>query len=390
MSDELDTSDGEAETDTEAETDGDTDTGADSDSDSDSETDADAETDTDTDNPWRVSASDDEEPTSSSDEPGGDEPGGDEPGGDEPSSDEPASDEPAPERPAVSISAGGDRIKSGDITVAGKHFADWFNQDLRPMHPGKHPTARPHGAPIDHFGADVNKANFIETFRHCTELYAPQLSFHQFVAMFCIFYNETGGRMRCVSEGDYLPTVERRLRAAMRYNKKPNLLAGTQLAERGIIDESEIAAWSTTTYPGPSGDDLERRDLFEAAQECDFFKYRGRGLNQLTWRPYVTMILDPLLKAAGYGKTCDELSEAELSKAVETDPRIGYGMTKSYFTRREFLGQHFAAINNDSPDWRRVGKGVSGDPNENGYAEIYAWRCETLRAAMEQAGWQAD
>jgi len=302
-------------------------------------------------------------------------------------------EEPANERPAVTITADGDRIKSGDITVAGKHFADWFNQNLRPAHPGQHPTARPHGNPIDYFRDDVNKANFIETFNHCADLYAPQLTFNQFIAMFCIFYNETGGRISLVSEGDYLPTVEKRLRAAMRYNTAPNTLAGNQLAERGFLsDEANIKAWNTKRYPGPSETDTapDRRALFEAAQECDFFKYRGRGLNQLTWRRYITMIVDPLLAAAGYGKTCDELTERELAHAIETDTRIGYGMTKSYFSRRDFLGNHFAAVDKATPDWSRVGHRVSGDPEEHGYKEIYAWRCQTLRAAMDEAGWQAD
>ena len=65
-------------------------------------------------------------------------------------------------------------------------------------------------------------------------------------------------------------------------------------------------------------------------------------------------------------------------------------MAKSYFTRRDFCGRPFAALDRDTPDWASVGKAVSGDQKAHGYSEIYAWRCETVRAAMNDAGWQAD
>ncbi|MBI1923139.1 hypothetical protein HYR99_02700, partial [Candidatus Poribacteria bacterium] len=63
-------------------------------------------------------------------------------------------------------------------------------------------------------------------------------------------------------------------------NKAPNQLAGDQLRNSSVIsDAADIALWNGAAYP-----DAQPPAVKRAARGCDFYRYIGRGLVQITWR----------------------------------------------------------------------------------------------------------
>ena len=102
--------------------------------------------------------------------------------------------------PKPAPGAAGDKVKSGNVLVGGKHFADWFNDDFKPLYPGNHPTLLLWKKPAPMFQSKVNKKNFQTVFDNVEHLWAKELSLQEFLGFFCIFYNETGGTLEPISE----------------------------------------------------------------------------------------------------------------------------------------------------------------------------------------------
>jgi hypothetical protein len=207
------------------------------------------------------------------------------------------------------------------------------------------------------------------------------MTINHFLTFFCIMDNETGGSFLPIAErGSEKYMFESTAAGKASYNGPPNRPAGDLLRARGAISsDDDVAAWnSTTTYPDPQDDTLKA-----AARECDFYKFRGHGLVQLTWRRAYLSIVDPLLTANGY-KTSDNLSEAELGNIIRSDPKIYIPMTKGVFAA---LASQIAHADDTPPDWRPAGKGIGGSST---YGELLHWRCQTLLDAMTAAGYSCS
>jgi hypothetical protein len=179
------------------------------------------------------------------------------------------------------------KVKSSNITVEGKLFPDFYRDTFVPGFPKFHPTIRIQGVAQLSFPAprpNFDPLQFNKLFNDIPKWAgAPEITIEEFVAVFLIFANETGGSFK--------PIAERGSLAHMFYlnNKGGNRPAGDQLRDRGIVtDPAAIAAWNAVghinprtnqcdNFPGTSPGGPTDADV----AECDFDKYRGRDFVQL-------------------------------------------------------------------------------------------------------------
>jgi hypothetical protein len=240
----------------------------------------------------------------------------------------------------------------------------------------------------------------------------------EFVTLFAIPYNETGGAFRAFREAvgqNYVkgstqitptgltgtlkpqPCYDQDIYLFHKYNLSPGAWAqhrpaGELLINSGpnrpdpLITEADKAAWNSNRYPIKAPDAVK-----QAARECDFFKYSGLGLQQLTWRGSYIACADPVLRAynTATGEGVEDMCNADLEKAF-TDPNVYLACV--------------CALNNQSwnlPAFLRASKGqtvddfvpyghliAEGQGNPSVYGpNCYGPRCVALRTAMAQVGY---
>ncbi len=172
------------------------------------------------------------------------------------------------------------------FTLEGVPFADYFNLRIKPYY-----------TCFENF---VNKANFERLMANLEILVGgEEMTKEEFACHFAIIYNETGGTFLPLFEFGGPAYLFSQLYLnngglKMSYNTLAslgNIPAGDGLEKRGyMLSTAQKTLWNGTQYP--SG---EPADIQEASLNCDYYKFRGWGFNQLTGRNNFVAHLQPLL-----------------------------------------------------------------------------------------------
>ena len=241
-------------------------------------------------------------------------------------------------------------IIAKDFTMDWEHFPDWFNSKA-----GRNP----------YLPYSINKVNFnkvLENWEHLNGV--NETSLNRFVALFLIMYNETGGTFTGRTEyGDDAYFFEDRdLGKGLKkrsYNQDPNLRAGDQLKESGVISSDiDVAKWnSTTKYPHDAPENVRL-----AARNCDFYKFRGRGFMQLTWRNNYSVC---------FGKDYLDWSNEQLDESFKKI-EVCCAVFKNYNLQPSAA---FQLAKVEAGNFWNYGKCVSGG---DAYATLFQNRCKYL------------
>jgi hypothetical protein len=328
-------------------------------------------------------------------------------------------------------------ILSSNITMSnGKAFVPWFNDSVTGMVGNKaytFPGAAPkHGYAKGDlmFAAQIFPPGFVDMWDRVVALFGgsprTDCTLNEFIVVLMIPYNETGGCLRPMRESFYQkfkqpwwplkfdangpvgvpldePNFGQDSYLFKLYNGRYNRQAGTQLSKPGInrpqpvlTAQADIDLWNGSSYPSNASVDVKM-----AARECDFFKFSGLGLYQLTWHGTYIDCANPYLRAmylAAYGATgddsfitpdkrgkgVDDISREDLETAFK-DPNL-YIPSVYNFNTLEKGGVYSAACTSfDAPSLAAYGYGVSGSPDYG--ANIYAPRCLALKAQMVKLGY---
>lgn len=225
----------------------------------------------------------------------------------------------------------------GNFTVNGVAFADWFNQHFRLTN----------SRIYSHL---VNAGNFATLMEHISDFTGKEeISLGEFCGHFAIMYNETGGTFSVIREmGGAKYMFEPTSWGKVTYNKAPNKLAGDQLKAWGVISsDADVQKWNGSVYPADAPAEVKK-----AALRCDFYRFRGYGFNQLTWRNNYDKCMQPVLP-----KPIDEYTEEEFEHTIK-DISIACKAFHNFITQS---GQAHKAISDlEKGDFTAYGMLVSG------------------------------
>lgn len=177
-------------------------------------------------------------------------------------------------------------------------FIDWFNRNMFDR------TNKLFPEPMS--DSDVNRLNFVEFWNAFPEIYRKdRISLFDFAALSCIVYNETRGRYRSLTEKSGSKGLAYPFSKISGIKISYNTIPGNFSALRcftdaefcdahkdlvpaallsGAADPAKIsAAWGGEIYP-EGFDATEDPAKTGFIMECDFYKFRGRGVIQTTGR----------------------------------------------------------------------------------------------------------
>lgn len=278
-----------------------------------------------------------------------------------------------------------DMVYSSRIKVDGKPFPEWFNNTFQPQYPAE-----------EDFGSKIYAGNFATVFDRIADMSGSAATpLNQFIALFCVFYNEQGGTFlplpeepaTIVKPADGNPRSVGGLpycffgdSSKASYNKPDNrtVQAGDALKAKGLISSADdVHRWNG---PHSANDEFPYdapANVLAAAKECDFYKFSGNGLSQITWREAYQKYVNPALRDAGY-KSIDDLTSDELFQAF-TDPAVYTRAVHHEWHDSTQIAPNFAAVKTDPSKFFDIGWHIGGSKK---YGNKYAARCKKLRDAL--------
>lgn len=260
--------------------------------------------------------------------------------------------------------------KTYKVTVNGLPFVQWFNQFRLSNR---------------HLFSHVLKENFDVVFGELECLLGKtNINVSEFVAHFCIIYNETGGTFLPISEWGGGQTEDSFVNDAyffgtnngrkLSYNQAPSIPAGTLLKNWNIISSNQdVALWNGMVYPHQQPEAVKRK-----ARDCDFYKFRGRGLNQITWRNGYAKYVNPALAKQGL-KASGLMTETELKQAFQ-NPKVYCEVFNQYIHDMSWSGRALESIRQGI--FTEYPKYVAGFYAYH-YHQLYVNRCIALRNALQ-------
>lgn len=220
-----------------------------------------------------------------------------------------------------------------DFLIDGVPFAQYFNQNIKP-----------YSALFPNFIDPVNFNAFMRNIEALTG--QEEVSIEELACHIAIVYNETGGTFKPLREFGTPQYIFSQLTLSngglkVTYNRHPNRLAGTQMREKGVqMSEAEVNAWNGAFYPQNAPAAIQQASL-----ECDFWRFRGWGFNQLTWRDAYIMHVQPHLPKPideYTGEQFEALLKDNISLACKAFHSYTYGSANGLRAMQEARKGNFA------------------------------------------------
>lgn len=201
------------------------------------------------------------------------------------------------------------KMISGNFKVNGIPFAQWYNKTIVPLNPSLY------------YRIDETNFNTLigKNLQNLTG--KSEITLSEFAGHCAIILNETAGTFKPTRELGGQSYMFNAIGKSS-YNQSPNRLAGDQLKSWGIISSVyDVSIWNGTTYPKDA-----LQEVITAAEKCDFYRFRGYGFNQLTWRTNFINCLQPHIP-----NLIDSYSVSDFETLIN-DYRIAALTFQSYIT----------------------------------------------------------
>ena len=225
----------------------------------------------------------------------------------------------------------------------------------------------------------VDLLNFLRIFSDVKLLTGrEQINLNEFVAHFSIMYNETGGLNVFTEIGG--PAYMFGTNGGRKYSYNSaimgNIPAGNTLKQKGVISsDADVALWNGNVYPSNAPTEVKK-----AAEDCDFYKFRGRGLHQLTFRDNYVKYAKPVLDK--FNLDLLTMSNAELDTAFQR-PEINVEVFKNFISLQPGAEGILEKVRKNA-DFDAYALMVAGNtPLMRKYAEkVVTPRCKVLKDAI--------
>lgn len=253
---------------------------------------------------------------------------------------------------------------SRNFSVNGVPFAQWFNKTLKPANPKAFPN------PV----AETTFNALIADIAILTG--KAETPLNEFIGHFCIIYNETGGTFKPLREYGGIDYMFNAIpKKKLSYNTlSSNRKAGDQLKAWGIISTpADVTLWNGTAWPATAPDNVKA-----AAANCDFFKFRGWGLNQLTGRSNYQACLQPFIT-----QNIDQLTTAQFDAIIKNNVELACKVFNKFILQSSKAQQAIADL--DAGKFETYGYLVAGGGAKNYVNNYYMPRVNALVPALNAA-----